>query len=708
MSGRARVGDSGSRVAGWVHEPVADVQAPARVRTLGGAPAGPWRALQLLGRLVAAPYVLLTGLVVASFAVRWALASAHVAPYYFPDEYIYWALAHGLAEDGAPVIRGATFPFPALLEPLLAAPFALVADPQTSLRLVQGLHALAMSLAAVPVYLLARRLDIGSRFALAAAALAVTSPNLLYAGFVTADAIAYPIALGAVYLGVTALADRTVKPQAGFVALCALAVAARVQYVLLPAAFVAAAFVVERGSVRRVLRSHGLPIVAFALPLAAVAVAGPARVLGSYRTFLNVGTHPADALPWIGLDILVLALAAGVVLVPAALVGLDLALSRPQSREEAAFAALAVFLGLPLLALAAFVGLHSDGRVQERYLFALLPLVALAAGVWSDRGAPRRRVVALAGAALAAAFLVVPLSGLADDDSPTLMALARFRELLANDAVIPAAAALLALGGAAVALRPRRGVPAALAASIAVTAALAAGAAAVDGGVAADVRKSRLPSDPAWIDATHLDGVALLHTPRAGRAPALQQLFWNRAVGQVLRLRGSQPVDGFHETPVRIDAGGRLLAGRRPIAAPILVAREPAHLEFAGARVERRTQAFTLWRASDRLRVVSLTVGRDTDGRLARTGSIALWPRAVGVTRGRLVLRLSVPARAGRPAKLRLVFGRRAREVVVRPGAGRRISIPVASRGRWRLTFALASARPTVHAAVPLFVPSRG
>src|SRR5262249_46636613 len=116
--------------------------------------------------------------VAVSFAVRYCIALAHALPLYFPDEYIYSAIARSLAEDGRPLVRGGPAHFPALLEALLAAPFWLFHDAEIAYRLTQAENALAMSLAAVPAFLLARRLGFGDRLALAAAALAVTIPDL--------------------------------------------------------------------------------------------------------------------------------------------------------------------------------------------------------------------------------------------------------------------------------------------------------------------------------------------------------------------------------------------------------------------------------------------------------------------------------------------------------------------------------------------------
>ena len=80
---------------------------------------------------------------------------------------------------GAPRPRR-TGHFPALLEPLLAAPLWLVGSTATAYRLVQFENALFMSLAAIPIYLLARRLGLGTRYALASAAFALALPDLVF------------------------------------------------------------------------------------------------------------------------------------------------------------------------------------------------------------------------------------------------------------------------------------------------------------------------------------------------------------------------------------------------------------------------------------------------------------------------------------------------------------------------------------------------
>ena len=155
------------------------------------------------GLALSAP-VVLVALVGTSASVRFLLALFHPTPLLFADEYIYSTLAHELATTGRPTIRGEAAGFPALLQPILTAPFWLLGDAGIALRSTQALNAVAMSLAAVPVYLLGRKLGLHTWFTLAAAALTLLVPDLFYVPFVLGEPIAYPLVLGAVYAGVCA------------------------------------------------------------------------------------------------------------------------------------------------------------------------------------------------------------------------------------------------------------------------------------------------------------------------------------------------------------------------------------------------------------------------------------------------------------------------------------------------------------------------
>jgi hypothetical protein len=230
-----------------------------------------------LARISAVPArLVLASIVGASFLTRLLISFAHATPNYFADEYIYSSISRSLAEHGRPLIRSAPAHFPALLEPLAAAPFWLFHDPALAYRLTQAENALAMSLAAIPVYLLTRRIGLGPGLALVAAALTVASPDLFYVSYILADPLAYPLVLTTLYAAVCALSRPSRRAQVAFVVLAALTALTRIQYALLPIVFVAGAIAVERGSIRRAFGSFRLTWGIFAAPVAALIVLGPA------------------------------------------------------------------------------------------------------------------------------------------------------------------------------------------------------------------------------------------------------------------------------------------------------------------------------------------------------------------------------------------------------------------------------------------------
>src|SRR5581483_12212786 len=116
-----------------------------------------------------------------------------VTPSIFPDEYLYSALARSLATTGRLRVHGVAAHFPALLVPVLTAPMWLVHDVAVSYRLVQIENAVGMSLAAVPAYVLARRLGVVERTALVVALLAVAGPQLFFVGILQSEPYAYTL-----------------------------------------------------------------------------------------------------------------------------------------------------------------------------------------------------------------------------------------------------------------------------------------------------------------------------------------------------------------------------------------------------------------------------------------------------------------------------------------------------------------------------------
>ena len=113
-----------------------------------------WRA-----RVARVPdWAWLTGIVVASAALRVWLVRAMPAPFVFVDELIYSELAKSVADAGSFAVRGVPTSGYSILYPLLLAPaYALFDALPNAYALAKATNAVAMSLAAVPAWLLARR-----------------------------------------------------------------------------------------------------------------------------------------------------------------------------------------------------------------------------------------------------------------------------------------------------------------------------------------------------------------------------------------------------------------------------------------------------------------------------------------------------------------------------------------------------------------------
>jgi hypothetical protein len=667
------------------------------------APAAPGA----LARLAAVPaWVWLAGIVLASFGGRLFAAVARLTPYYLPDEYIYPSLARSLAEHGRPLIRGAGVHFPALLDPLVTAPIWLVTDdPLTAFRLTQGVHAILFSLAAIPAYLLCRRLDLPRSIGLAVAALAVAIPDGVYASTMLADPLAYPLVLAAVYTGICVVARPSVRMQLAFAAFSALAVLARIQYVVVPLAVVGAELVADRGSPLRTVRRVWLALTLLVVPPAALlATLGPHRLLGVYANG-DHALHPISILHWTGRESMLLAYAAGWAIVPGAVAGVVATLVRPRGRAELAFAVTTTLLAVALLLEAAQIADTDSQRFQERYLFTLVPLLGAAFGLYVRRGLPARAPVGLASAALLLVAARVPLSGYAaahnKDDSPTLWAVLRLEGLISvGNGSLAVALVAAALSGLA-ALVAFRKLPAmlVLVAAIAAACALSAGASAFDQRTSRSLR-STLPRDFRWVDHARLGAVDLVAPPGARKEQSWQQLFWNTSLQRLLLL-GSPPIDQFAAERVRVARDGRLLVNGRATRRPLLVQTYASTVRLSGVKRVRRELIFDLYRPTGTPRLRLLAAGRFADGWLAPRGAITLWTKGGGT----LELVLVMPKRSQITP---IHFTARGVDRLVRVHPGRRVALTfrVPGSGPWSLHFQTSRAGYVGDRAVSVLAPT--
>ena len=604
-----------------------------------------------------------------AFAARLSLAWLHATPDYFPDEYLYAALGRSLGNlDGASV-RGGAAHFPALLQPLLTALPWRVGSVETAFRLVQGLNAAAFTLAAIPAYAIARRVGVARTPALAVAALALVVPDGVYAGFVLAEPIAYPLALAAIWAGMRALDEPRPRTQAAFLALAGLATLARLQLAALFVCFVVAAVAIglrERGLLG-MLRRQRLLLGAGALGAIAAGVVVAVRGLGYYAGARHLHFAPAA----FGRNATVLLYAGGWAIMPGALIGVWCAVARPRTRAEAAFGWLTASFVAALGVEASVWG--DTSLVQERYLFYLLPLAAVAFCLQAVRGWPYARAQALLAAGLLLLSVRVPLSGWAtqgsDDHSPFLYAVQRLELALGTSSagfVVAGIAAALALAAAAGPWRPRLALPVLLGLALAAGAASLAGATALDRLNSTTLAHRYLPDNRSWVDDAHVGDATLLEA--AGNRPSdgEEQLFWNRSLRHVAVLPGGSPPDRLEAANVSIDRRGVIRDRGRPLRRALVVDEYASTVELRGARVVARAPRDRLVVPDGPARLRLYILGRSGDGMLIGSpGVILFWTERTGVlvvhVRGRSIriggrtvhgaatLRLPV-CRAGRSA----------------------------------------------------------
>jgi hypothetical protein len=512
-----------------------------------------------------------------------------------------------------------------------------------------------------------------------------------------AEPFAYPLFVAAVLAGTAALAEPSRRRGLLLVALVALAALARAQFVILPVCFVAAVLIVglRERRVRIVLREQALPLGVFAGCGLAVALVGVGRVLGLYRSALDGRADPVELIERMGVNGLVLAYSSGWILVPGALLGLALAFGRPRSRTELAFGALFLTTAVALLLEAGLAG--DVEHAQERYVFYLLPLAALAFCIYASRGWPARTYLALVVALLIAASALVPLAGFTaaegKSQSPFLLAAFRLEEVLGSPGsgslAVAAAAGIFGIAVIVLSARPAVGTSIVLGVALAASVAASVGAVAFDSRNAASVRAAFLPDDPSWVDSAGFDDVTLVRGPDGVRTEALEQLFWNRSVDRVMLLPGAEEVDHFQSAALTVGSDGSLRSGGRPLGGPVLVDGYGGAIVLADAERIASSQSYTLWRPNSTARMSLYLAGRFSDGWLAAGGRMYLWPeRNDGPIAKRVSLTLTAPTGA---EGMRIRFQEPGREqpldVRLAPGRPQTVAFEICSRGPWYMTY---------------------
>ena len=618
-------------------------------------------------------------LVVFSFAVRSLLALQRETPRYFPDELVYSQLARSLAESGRAVMFGESASMPALLEPLATFWTWLPGDPALAFRLTQLTHSALFAIGGIAVYLIARQLGIAPWSAVITAAVALASPDLLYTGYLTADALGYATALFAV-LGCIRMLDRPSK-RAQLLCLGAIVLAssARLQYVLLLPALVLAVVVVERGRVARAVRRLPFPFVALALGTAAVlgGVIGPGRYGAVWEFELREATPT-----WLASNSFLLILACGVVIAPGALTGLFAQVFAPTTRVRAAFSSLSLAIVASLVVAAAVMAVETgSARFFERYLMLAIPLCAVGFALWVAEGRPAPRLTSLTSGCFAVAAMVVPVStftaGQGRADSPLLLGFGMLEQVL-DVGTTSLLISVLSVAGAGFSVwlalaRTSHGLlGAAVAGAFLAAVSLAAHAADIE--LSEQVRHRVSPADVRWVDAAARGrGVVLVHTSAASGVASLTQLFWNTQITRRAVLENAPDPLGGAAGRLTVRRDGVLLLDRRPVTEALLVDLGGARPVFdVGSRVVARARAFALIQPTRVARLRALVDGLGADGWLRSSSTISLYPPTTGCRR--ISLRLFLPPTA-EPRSLRLRSGRVSQVVALSPGGSRRIHL---------------------------------
>ena len=362
-------------------------------------------------RLVAAPgWAWLTALVLASWAVRFAFARHMVGPWIMVDEIVYSELAKSFAATGHLAVRDVPTTGYGVVYPILISPaYALFKSMPTVYTAVKVVDSLLMSLAAVPAYLLARRV-VSKWGALAVALLTVAVPSTFYAGTIMTENAFYPIFLFTVLALVRVLDSPSVLRIVVFIGALLVAYETRAQAVALAAVALTAPLAStllsrDRRELVGTRLLYGVVVGAGLIAVAAEVARGHSirSLLGAYASATHVGYDVGTVTHWFLWHLAELDLYVGVLPVFALLVligiGRDL---RPRERAlvSVAFSSV-VWIGVEV---AAFATQPSVLRIEERNLFYVAPLLFICLVLWIERRLPRPPVLVLAAGAITVAL----------------------------------------------------------------------------------------------------------------------------------------------------------------------------------------------------------------------------------------------------------------------------------------------------------------
>jgi glycosyltransferase involved in cell wall biosynthesis len=576
----------------------------------------------------------LAALVVVSAVGRYLLSRRVVAPWIMVDELIYSELAKSFAATGHFLLRGQHHGGYGIVYPTVIAPaWKLFSSPIAAYAAAKTIGSIAMSLAAVPAYFIARRV-LAPVPSLAAAVLVVAVPSMVYTGTLMTETVFYPLFLCVALALVLALERPTPPRQLALLGICLLAFLTRAQAVALVPAVATAPLLlaVVDGRRRSALRSFRLLYGILAAAVVAVLAIQPLRgrspydVFGSYSITGHTHYGIGSVLRWLAYHVAELDLYLGI-LPFAALVTLAFTvrgLDRPARVFVVASVALTSWLVLEVAVFASAVPVPP--RIEERNMFYVAPLFLIALLLWIERGMPRAGRAAVASAVVAVALSgVLPYeqlinsaaAGQADPDELALTPLWWLKDEVISGSeialVVVAAAAMLGCAFLFLSARWAYVLPALVLAWFVFTQerlelfhhgfpkasvnVLYAGITNphrdwIDRAVGRDARVAFV-----WSGENHNFRTAQLW----------ENEFFNRSVGRVYDLSGASP-GGLPETPVTQKADGTLVADGAPVQTRYAVT--DVNNPLAGSVVARdKRKGLVLVRPRGPLRIVYRVTG---------------------------------------------------------------------------------------------------
>jgi 4-amino-4-deoxy-L-arabinose transferase-like glycosyltransferase len=409
-------------------------------------------------RLTSVPvWAWLAGIVLMSASAEILIGRGIQSPTVFFDELAYSELARSFSESGHFLLRDVPTtiygPLSRLYPILIAPAYNLSSNAPQAFEFVKGINSVLMSLAALPTYFVAKRL-LTRNFALIAAILAVAIPSIVYSGMVMTESAAYPAFLLCALAMIASLEEPSGRRQFAVLAAIGLAFSVRAQaVVLLPAYFTAIALLgcldSKPGTRLRDLRRSLAPYkptwfalaggVAFVVAVQAGRGRSPIDLVGSYQVVAG-DVEFASVPRWFLYHLSDLDLYVGVFPFAAFCALLPRALRAGSSRRLRVFAAatLSLLVWMTLLVAVFSSSVWGLGRLHERNLFYVVPLILIGFLAFFELEGVRDRRLALGAAIVASALpAALPFAQLVKGARVDALALVPWANTLVSAGAVP-------------------------------------------------------------------------------------------------------------------------------------------------------------------------------------------------------------------------------------------------------------------------------